>query len=176
MSKLMQERLHLTQRKQCRFILCGLRQVHYYADMWPYVFTFLIYKLFLIRRHPCASLLSFARMEISIEHSKERTITVKHLIGFYIRVIYWNFLILLECDTVEFISQSKHATDNLRQFKIWTQHLGVNVIFFKLQLMRIVGGVPRFEFEVRPLHTLSLIFQLFTLFNSRWLIGINKLM
>ena len=73
-----------------------------------------LYPLALIFCHPSTPLLALARMEIGIEHSEERTVFIKHLIGFNIRMIDGNVLVLLKGDAVETISQSEDATNHFR--------------------------------------------------------------
>ena len=54
-----------------------------------------------------------------------------------------NVLVFLERDTIQLISQSEHTAYHFRQFEVWTQHLGIDVVLLHLQLVRIEARVPR---------------------------------
>ena len=76
-----------------------------------YVFAFL--PLPLVLCHPSTPLLTFAGVEVGIKNSQERTILVKHFIGFHVRMVYRNILILLECDTIQTVGQAKDTLNDL---------------------------------------------------------------
>ena len=87
-------------------------------------------------------------MEIGIEHGEEGAILIKHLVSLHVGMIDGNLLILLEGDAIETVCQSEDTIDNFRQFEIRTQHLGIDIVFLQLQLVRIIAEVPGLEFEV----------------------------
>ena len=128
----MEEGLHLTERQQCGLVVCGLREVHHHTDMRTYVLTFFIYILSLVFRHPCPTLLTFAGMEIGIEHCQERTIFVEHFVGLHIGMVDRYLRVLLERDAIETGGQTEHPVDDLVQLEIGTQHLRVDIVFLQL--------------------------------------------
>ena len=69
-AELVQERLHLAERKQRRLVLRRLCKVHHNAHVRTHILAVAVNPLPLILRHPCASLLALARMEVGIEHGK----------------------------------------------------------------------------------------------------------
>ena len=147
-AELMQESLHLAQCQQGRLLCRRLREIHHHTDMRAVIHPLTIDPLSTILRHPCPTLLAFTRMEIGIEHGEEGAILVKHLVSLHIGMIDGNLLIFLEGDAIKTVCQSEDTIDNFRQFEIRTQHLGIDIVFLQLQLVRIIAEVPGLEFEV----------------------------
>ena len=181
----MQECLHLTKCQQCRFLFCWLCKVHHHAYMRTHILHVLRSEWFLrinaflplslIFCHPCTALLTLTWVEVGIEYSKERSVLIKHLVCLNIWMIYWYILILLECDAVQAVSQTEHAINNLRQFEVRTQHLGIDIILLKLQFVRVVREVPWLKFEVFSLHLASHLFDSLNLFHCSRLISLDKI-
>ena len=61
--------------------------------------------------HPRTALLTFARVEISIENSKKTAVFVENLIRFYVRVIDRNIVVGFECDAIETGGKAKNTFD-----------------------------------------------------------------
>ena len=137
-AKLVEEGLHLAQSEQRRLLRGGLGEVHHHRHMRTHVLALLVDILSLILGHPCPTLLAFAWMEVGIEHSQEGAVLIEHFVGFHIRMIDWNVLVLLERDAIQTVGQAKHAIDDFLQLEIRTEHLGIDIIFSQLELMRIV--------------------------------------
>ena len=76
-------------------------------------------------------------MEVGIEDGEERTVLIKDFVSLDVRVIDGDVLILLERDAIQLIGQSEDAIDDVFQFEVGTQHLGINVVLLHLQLMRV---------------------------------------
>ena len=73
------------------------------------VYSLAVNPLTLELRHPSPSLLAFSRMEVGIEHSEERAVTVEHLIGLHVGMVDGDVLVLFERDAVEAVGQSEHT-------------------------------------------------------------------
>ena len=175
MAELMEERLHLAQRQQCRLVVRRLRQIHHHRHVRPHVLTFLIYILSLVFGHPCPTLLAFAWMEISIEDGEVRAVLVEHLVGFHVGVIDGYVLVLLERDAIQAVCQSEDAVDDLVQLEVGTQHLGIYIIFLQFQLVRIEGGVPGLHLLALALPSLlGKAFQFALLFQCSGTVGIYQ--
>ena len=99
--------------------------------------------LSLIFGHPGPTLLTFARMEVGIEHGQIGTVLIEDLVGLYIRMIDGNLLILLKRDAIQAISQSEHALNHLRQFEVRAQHFGIDVIALQFEFVGIEAEIPR---------------------------------
>ena len=120
MTELVQEGLHLAQREQRRLLVGRLCEVHHHAHVRTNVHTLAVYPLTLKLCHPGSALLALARMEVGVEHGKERTVLVEHLVSLHVRMVHLNVRALLERDAVETRSQAEHAVDNLRQLEVGT--------------------------------------------------------
>ena len=148
MAELMEEGLHLSQCQQGRFLVSRFREIHHHTDVRPYILHIIrsegllhvltLHPLALVFRHPGTSLLTLAGMEVGIKDGEIRTVLVEHLVGFHVRMIDRDILVFLECDAVETIGKTKHATNDLRQLEIRAQHLCIDVISLQLQLMGVV--------------------------------------
>ena len=143
--------------------------------MRAHVFSLSGYPLSLKLCHPRSALLAFARVEVGIEQCKIFSVFVEHLVGFHIWVIYWYLLIFAECDVVEPCGKSEHSVDNLAELKIRAQHLGIDVVFFQLQLVAVIRAVPWLHLEVIALHFCSELFHFFALLFSCGLVGVDEL-
>ena len=130
--------------------------------------------LSLILCHPGTALLSLTRMEVGIEDSEIRAVFVEHLIGLHIRMVYWYILVLLEGDAIKTVGQSEHSVDNLREFEIGPEHLSIEIIFLKLQLMRIKPEVPWLHLKVLTLRLPGKFLYCFHLLDGCRFIGSNK--
>src|SRR5574344_3106518 len=100
MAEFMQECLPFSECPSRRFLLGRFRQVHNDTDVWTDIIPFAVNPLTLIFCHPCATLLSFAWVEIGIEYSQIRSVFIEHFISFYILMIDRDIFILFECDAV----------------------------------------------------------------------------
>ena len=89
-------------------------------------------------------------------------------------MVHLNVRALLERDAVETRSQAEHAVDNLRQFEVGAQHLGVEIVLAHLQLVRVETEVPWFHHEVVALGLLRLAFQRLHLLNSCRLVSVDE--
>ena len=96
-------------------------------------------------RHPCPTLLSFARMEVGIEHSQVGAVAIEHLVGLDVGMIDGYVLILDESDAIEPVSQSEDTFDDTRQFEVGSEHLCIEGILLEFQLVGVVSLVPRFQ-------------------------------
>ena len=108
----------------------------------------MVYPLSLEFCHPCTSLFALAWEEIGIEYSQIAAVLVEHLVCFHVGMVYGYVLVLLEGDSVEFSCQTEHAVDHLVELQVGAQHLGVEVVFLHLQLVRVEAHVPGFHHEV----------------------------
>ena len=148
MTELVEKGFHLTESKQGRLLGRRLREIHHHADMRPHVLHIIgtegflhvdaLHPLALIFGHPCPTLLALAGMEIGIEDGQIGTVLIEHLVGFHVGMINGDVLVLLEGDAVEAVGEAEHAVDNLRQFEVGTQHLGIDIVFLQLELMRVI--------------------------------------
>ena len=164
-SELMQERFYLTQCQQGGFLFRRLGEVHHHADMRTYVLSFAVNPLSLELRHPCTSLLTLSWVEVGIEHSQIRSVLVEHLVSLYVGMIYGNLLVFLKGDAIKTVSKSEDTINHLRQLKIRTKHLCIEVELLQLQTVRIEPLIPRLHLEVLPLTLLChlLEFRIFLL-------------
>ena len=112
----MQERFHLAQCKQRRFLCGWFGEVHHHADVRSYIFATLVDALSLVLRHPRSALFALAWVEVSIEYCEILAILVKNLVGLDIRMIYGYILVFLEGDAVETCSQTEDSLDYVLQF------------------------------------------------------------
>ena len=174
MSEFVEEGLHFRECQQGRLFLGGFREVHHYADVRPHIDALAVDILSLVFRHPGAALLPFAGMEVGVEHGQEGTILVEHLVGLHVGMIHGNVLVLLEGDAIEAVGQSEDTVDDPRQLEIRSQHLGIDVVFLQLELVRIKPLVPLAHLEVLAFHFLGHVFQLFVFFDCRGLVGIDE--
>ena len=62
-----------------------------------------------------------------------------------------DFFIFFKGNAIKTGCQSENATDNLRQFKIRSQHLGIDIVFLQLQFVGIETEIPRLQFEILAL-------------------------
>ena len=84
-------------------------------------------------------------MEVGIEYGEIGTVAIEHLVGFHVGVVDRDVLVLLEGDAVEAVGKAENAVNHLRQLKIRTEHLGVDIVFLQLELMGVEGEVPGLE-------------------------------
>ena len=82
-------------------------------------------------------------MEIGVEHGEIRTVFVEHLVGFHIGMIDGNRLVFLESDAVESRGEGENAVDDFFELEIGSEHLGIEVVAFHLQLVGVEREVPR---------------------------------
>ena len=155
MAKLVEEGLHLAQCQQGRFLLRGFCEIHDHADMRTYILALTVNPLPLVFCHPGTTLFTLSGMEIGIEDSQERAVLVEHLVSFHVGMIDWDVLVFLKGNAIQAIGQAKDTINHLRQLEIGTQHLCIEIVFLKLELMRIEAKVPRLKFEVLALCFLS---------------------
>ena len=148
----MQEGLHLAKGQQGWLLGCRFGEVHHHADMRTYVLSLMVYPLSLEFCHPCTSLFTLAWEEIGIEYSQIAAVLVVHLVCFHVGMVYGYVLVFLEGDSVEFSCQTEHAVDHLVKLQVGAQHLGVEVVFLHLQLVRVETHVPGFHHEVISLN------------------------
>ena len=173
-TELVEEGLHLTQCQQGRFLLRRLGKVHHHTDLRTNILALTVDPLTLIFCHPCPTLLAFARMEVGIEYCQERAVLIENLVGLHVRMIDGNIFVLFEANAIQTVSQAKDAIDDLRQLKIGTQHLCIDIVFLQLELVRIEAKIPRLEFEVFTLGFLCELLDGSHLLDSRWLISDNQ--
>ena len=173
-SELVQEGFHLAQCQQCRLLVGRFRQVHHHTDVRTYVFALLGNPLTLILRHPGTALFTLAGMEIGIEHSQIASVLVEHLVGFHVGMIHRDILVLLERDAIQAVGQSEHTVYHFRQLKIGAQHLGIQVVFLHLQLVRIETCIPWFHPPLLLEGLGEASFQLLQLLDGCGLIGIYE--
>ena len=114
-------------------------------------------------------------MEVCIEHSQIAAVLVEHLVGLDVRMINGDILVLLECDTIEFVGQTEHTVYHLRQFEVGAQHLSIQVIFLHLQLVGIEPCVPRLHAPLLLERLGEAPFQFLALFDGSGLIGIHQI-
>ena len=80
-------------------------------------------------------------------------------------------IVLFEGNAVQAVCQSEDAVDDLRQFEIGSQHLGIDIVFLQLKLVRIEAEVPRLEFEVLAFRLLCHLLNGSHLFHGRRLVS-----
>ena len=160
MAEFVKECLHFAQREQGWVLSGRLRKIHHHADVRSHILlgaylaivelAFLFNPLPLELSHPGSTLLALTWIEVGIEHSQIRAVAVEHLVGLHVGMIDGNVAILLECDAIQTIGQSEHAVDDLVELEVRTQHLGIEIIAFHLQLVGIESEVPRLHLLVVP--------------------------
>ena len=171
MSELVQEGLHLAQCEQGRFVVGRFREVHHHAHVWSDVHPLLRDPLSLVFGHPCSTLFALAGVEVGIEHGEIASVAVEHLIRLHVGVVDGNILVLLEGDAIEFVGESEHAADHLVQFKIGSQHLGIDIVFLQFQLVRVVAHVPRHHHKPASLHLFGHLLHGLPLFHGHGFVG-----
>ena len=87
-------------------------------------------------------------MEVCVEYSQETSVAVEHLIRLYVRMIYRNFLVFLESDSIQTGSQSEYTGFYTAQFEVRAERFFIQAEFPVFQLFRIVREIPRHQFEV----------------------------
>ncbi|EJW92460.1 hypothetical protein EVA_19431 [gut metagenome] len=98
--------------------------------------------------HPRTSLLGTAREEVCVEYSQFLLLFIVHTVSLHVGVIYRNACILLKGNAVETLRQSKYSVDDLRQFEVGAQHVGVVVVTLLFQLLAVISKVPRLQFKL----------------------------
>ena len=148
MPEFVQERLHLGQREQGRFLVGWLGQVHDQTYVRPDIVPAPVYPLALKFCHPCTALLALAWVEVGIEYGQIASVAVQDLVGLDIGVVDRDIFALMERDTIQGSGQSEHAPDDIFQLEVRTEHLSVDSMLFHLQLMGIISHVPRLQYKV----------------------------
>jgi hypothetical protein len=171
----MEEGLHLAQSEEGRFVGCGFGEVHDHTHVRTDILALRIDALSFVFGHPRSALLALARVEIGIEHGEIGTIPVEHFVGLDIGVVNGYILILAEGDAIETSGESEDALDDVGEFEIRSQHLGVDIILLELELMGIERCIPRHKAEIVALHLLSLGTEFVALLDGRRFIGVDEL-
>ena len=74
---------------------------------------FLLNALSLVFRHPGTALFALAGMEVGIEYGEIAAVLVEDLVGFDVRMIHGDALVLLEGNAIQFVCQSEDAFDDV---------------------------------------------------------------
>ena len=118
MAELMQECLHLARSKKYRIIAYRLGEVHHDGDDRHMAIAFIVFRLCVELRHPCARTLTGTIVEVGIQHSEYLAVFVKHLEGLGIRMIGRDVFVALEGVAEKLSGESEYSVDGIVELEI----------------------------------------------------------
>ena len=90
-------------------------------------------------------------------------------------MIYWNIFIFFKSNAVQAIGQSKYAIDDLSEFEIGAQHLGIEIKLLQLQFVRIIREIPWLQLKVLTFQLACHFLNSFNLFYCCWFVSHNQI-